>query len=127
FDQIVQAVNRREFDAVLLELISAPSLFRPYQIWHSGGLATPSFPVSQQLDAAFDQIRYATDDQQYRKAVAGLQRSIVDDPPAIFLAWSERARAVSRRFDAAAEPGRDILPTLRLWRPTNELQYVDRN
>ena len=28
-------------------------------------------------------------------------RAIVDDPPAIFLAWSERARAVSRRFVAA--------------------------
>jgi hypothetical protein len=49
--------------------------------------------------------------------VAALQRAIVDDPPAIFLAWSQRARAVSTRFHVPVEPGRDILSTLRLWRP----------
>ena len=49
----------------------------------------------------------------YRAGVAAFQRAIVDDPPAIFLAWSERARAVSTRFDVPVEPGRDILSTLR--------------
>ena len=66
-------------------------------------------------------------DEEYRAAVHGFQQAIVQDPPAIFLAWSERARAVSRRFDVPVEPGRDILTTLRLWRPTNDLQFVGRN
>jgi hypothetical protein len=42
---------------------------------------------------------------------------MVEDPPAIFLVWSHRTRAVSTRFDVQAEPGRDILSTLRSWRP----------
>ena len=37
--------------------------------------------------------------------MAAFQRAIVDDPPAIFLAWSERARAVSTRFDVPARAG----------------------
>ncbi len=49
------------------------------------------------------------DDDDYKAGVAAFQRAIVDDPPAIFLAWSERARAVSTRFDVPVEPGRDIL------------------
>ena len=31
------------------------------------------------------------------------------------------------RFAVPVEPGRDILTTLRLWRPADELQYVGRN
>jgi hypothetical protein len=56
-----------------------------------------------------------------------LQEVAVEDPPAVFLAWGQRARAVSRRFEVHVEPGRDILTTLRLWRPTNDRQYVGRN
>ena len=79
------------------------------------------------LDAALDRIRDAESEVDYRAAVGGLQQTVVDNPPAIFLAWSERARAVNRRFDVVAEPGRDILTTLRLWRPVNDTQYVNRN
>lgn len=127
FEQIVQTIEKRDFDAVLLELISGPSLFRPYMVWRSGGFGRPNNLAGTRLDAAFDRIRYATDDGEYRDAVALLQKATVDDPPGIFLAWGERARAVNRRFDVVTEPGRDILTTLRLWRPTNDLQYVGRN
>jgi ABC-type transport system substrate-binding protein len=125
--EIFDAMGKREFDAALIEVISGPSLFRPYQMWHSRGLLNPGGLGSPTVDAAFDRVRYSTNDVEYRAAVEGLQETIVRDPPAIFLAWGERARAVSRRFDVPAEPGRDVLPTLRLWRPTNDVQYVGRN
>jgi hypothetical protein len=42
----------------------------------------------------------------------------MDDPPAVFLTWSVRARAVSTRFLVPPiETGRDILGTIRLWKP----------
>ncbi len=69
------------------------------------------------MDAALDSIRHAADDDAYRAGVAAFQRALADNPPAIFLAWSERARAVSTVFDVEVEPGRDPLSTLRLWRP----------
>ena len=124
---IFEAMAKNEFDAAILEVISGPSIFRPYQMWHSRGLFNRGGLGSPAIDAAFDKVRYSTTDEEYRAAVRSLQETVVKDPPAIFLAWGERARAVNRRFDVAAEPGRDILPTLRLWRPINDLQYVGRN
>jgi hypothetical protein len=124
---MLERIASRDFDTVLLELASGPNLFRPYLLWRSGGLVQPNNLGTPQLDAAFDRLLYASTDDQYRDAVLNLQRVTLEDPPAIFLAWSERARAVSRRFDVHVEPGRDILTTLRLWRPANALQYVGRN
>jgi hypothetical protein len=51
-----------------------------------------------------------------------------EDPPAIFLAWSQRARAVSSRFVVPPiEAGRDILSTLRLWKPVADQRASSRN
>jgi len=58
----------------------------------------------------------ARNDAEYKAGAAAFQRAMIEDPPAIFLAWSERLRAVSTRFDVYVEPGRDIFSTLRLWR-----------
>jgi ABC-type transport system substrate-binding protein len=120
------AFLKGNFDAVLTEFISGPSFFRVYETWHSRGWLSGSVG-NDHLDGALDRIRFATSDDEYRAAVHNFHEAVVADPPAVFLAWSERARAVSRRFKVHVEPGRDVLTTLRLWRPTSELAYVDRN
>lgn len=125
-ESLGEALLKRDFDAVLADTISGPSVFRVYRAWHSQGSLRGSVG-NDRLDGALDRIRFALNDEEYRVAVRGLQDEIVQDPPAVFLAWSERTRAVNRRFDVHVEPGRDILTTLRLWRPTNDLQYVGRN
>jgi len=122
-DQDLLAGN---FDAVLTEFISGPSFFRVYAVWHSRGLLRGSVG-NDHVNAALDLVRHATSDNEYRAAIAGFQEAVKDDPPAVFLAWSQRARAVNRRFDVVAEPGRDILTTLRLWRPVVGDLTVNRN
>jgi hypothetical protein len=67
-----------------------------------------------------DRVRLASNDEEYRAGVAAIQRAVVEDPPGIFLAWGQRARAVSRRFDIPPPEDRDILRTLRLWRPASD-------
>jgi peptide/nickel transport system substrate-binding protein len=126
-DRMFQALNDSSYEAVFLDMVSGPSLFRVYLWWHSSGSFNPGSLGGGSLDVALDQIRHSNSDEAYGRAVAGFQRAVVDNPPGIFLAWSERTRAISRRFEVPAEPGRDILTTLRLWRPTNEMQYVGRN
>jgi peptide/nickel transport system substrate-binding protein len=126
-DRVFQAISDSSFEAVFLDMVSGPSLFRSYQWWHSAGLFNPGTLGGGAIDAALDRIRYAGSDDEYRSGVGAFQRAVLDNPPGIFLAWTERTRAVNRRFDVAAEPGRDILTTLRLWRPTNQTQYVSRN
>jgi len=118
-DQIFPAMQRGEFDAVLFDAISGPSLFRPYRWWHSGTDSPAGFS-SPRVDAALDQIRHSTSDDEYRAGVAAFQHATLEDPPAIFLVWTERARAISKRFAVPnAERGRDILATLRFWSTLN--------
>jgi peptide/nickel transport system substrate-binding protein len=105
------------FDAYLADAASGPTLLRPYLFWHSRGNNNWGKYASAATDAALDRIRAASNDAEYKAGVAAFQQAIVDDPPAIFLAWSRRARAVTRRFEIPVEPGRDILSTLRSWRP----------
>jgi len=49
-----------------------------------------------------------------------------DDPPAAFIAWQTASRAVSARFDVAAEPDRDILSNLWMWRPAGAATQAAR-
>jgi peptide/nickel transport system substrate-binding protein len=116
-DDILNTRARGDFEAILWAAISGPSILRPYLAWHSHGTFNRGVFVSEPVDNALDTIRHASTDEAYQVGVIKFQQSILDDPPAIFLAWDERARAVSNRFQVPAEPGVDILGTLRMWRP----------
>jgi peptide/nickel transport system substrate-binding protein len=127
-EQLLQATQSGKFDAVLVDPISGPNLFRVYRQFYSKVSFTPKPRSSPAVDTALDRIRHAKSDDEYRTAVTDFQRAIVNDPPALFIAWDERARAVSRRFDIpASENGRDVLATIRLWRPATVQRVASRN
>lgn len=126
-DEWYRRVEAGTFDTMLADLLIGPNLLRQYDFWRTGGATNWGHYSSAAVDAALDSIRHAANDDEYKAGVAAFQRAIVDDPPAIFLAWSERARAVSTRFEVPVEPGRDILSTLRLWRPVAGARQPDRN
>ena len=111
-----RAIRAGTFDAVIAASVSGPSLLRPYDWWHSKGTRNSSKYANASVDAALDTIRHARSDDEYQKGVEAFQRGILEDPPAIFLAWDERVRAVSKRFDVPAQPDVDMMGTLRLWR-----------
>jgi peptide/nickel transport system substrate-binding protein len=125
-EDLDKAFAARKFDAILTDFISGPSVFRVYRAWHSQG-SLRGLIGNTTVDKALDKVRFAASENEYRNSIKDLQRIVAQDPPAVFLAWSQRARAVNRRFDVHSEPNRDILPTLRLWRPTNDQQFVNRN
>ena len=127
-DRLIQAIATRDYDAALMEGNSGPTLFRPYQLWRSGGTFNPGGLGNATVDAAFDRLRASESEEGYRLAAAGVQKAFMDDPPVIFLAWTERARAVSKRFNVAKDPGRpDILGTMRLWTPATAERRASRN
>jgi len=127
-DELLKAAGDSQFEAMLVDAVSGPSLFRLYRRWHSRGGATTQTIDSPAIDAALDRVRHAASDEEYRDGVRAFQQAIVNEPPAIFLAWGERARAVSRRFEVPRpEDGRDALATLRLWKPAAEVKMASRN
>jgi peptide/nickel transport system substrate-binding protein len=120
-------VEKGEFDTFLGDFALGPTMLRLYRLWYSGQTLNWSGFSSVDVDAALDSIRHASTDDEYRQGVAEFHEAILDNPPAVFLAWSERTRAVSTRFEVAVEPGRDITSTLRLWKPANGLSLASRN
>jgi peptide/nickel transport system substrate-binding protein len=121
-EQIIAAVMKHEFETVLIDALSGPTMFRPYRWW----IQTADFS-HRDVVAAFDQVRHATGMDQYRTAVGEVQRAMAEDPPAIFLAWGTRSRAISTKFDVKPEQDRDIIATLRLWRQTADNRKATRN
>lgn len=118
-DSALRHISAGDFDVALIEVISAPTLLRPYLFWHSKGPYNFGGYASKEVDAALDTIRYAAEDDVHRAGVTAFQRAILNDPPAIFLAWGERARAISTAFDVHVDAGVDPLQTLTQWRPGN--------
>jgi ABC-type transport system substrate-binding protein len=112
---LIHRVGAGEFDAYLFEA-SGRALNRVYEFWHysDGGFNNTGY---RSADEVLDRIRGTlSDDATIRKDVAALQRVLHEDPPAAFLTWPVTSRAVSRRFDVAPEPNRDILANVWQWR-----------
>lgn len=118
FGELVRRFQTGDFDAFLFELASARMLSWPYRFLHSPLPGGPVFLNTGYVaaDGALDRIRQARSDDEVRAGLAELQRVLHDDPPAVFISWDERARAVSRRFAIPAQPGRDVWPSLWQWR-----------
>jgi peptide/nickel transport system substrate-binding protein len=126
-DTSVARAREGDYDVFLADAQMGPTMQQTYRSWHSQGSRNVGGYSNGKVDAALDRIGAAANDDEYRAGVAALQRAIYEDPPAIFIAWSERARAVSTRFDVPVEPGRDILATLRLWKPATAEMLASRN
>jgi peptide/nickel transport system substrate-binding protein len=113
--ELVPRLARGDFDAFLFEM-AGRSLSWVYEFWrsHDGALVNSGYTSA---DAVLDRIRIARSEDEVRAAVAELERVMHEDPPAAFLAWQATSRAVSTKFDVAAEDDKDILNNLWQWRP----------
>ncbi len=115
--QLAQRLSSGQFDAFLFELASGQVFDWVYWFWHSGREHRPWVNTGYRgADAALDRIRGALTDAEMKAAVHELQKVFAEDPPAVFLCWSETARAVNRRFEVPPTSDRDIFSTLTQWR-----------
>ena len=76
-------------------------------VWHSPepGTRAPFAFGYQAADEVFDRLRVARTDDEIRAAVRAVQKTMYEDPPAVFLGWARVARAVNGRAHAP-RPGR---------------------
>ena len=128
-DELGATLKSGDFDFLLADAALGPTMVRTSRFWHSGERYNYGRFSSRNVDVALEMIREAADDNGYKAGVAAYQRAVIEDPPAIFLVWSQRSRAVSTRFDVPAEAGWDIFSpiVLRRWRPVREPQVARRN
>jgi len=126
-DQFISRITTGQFETMLADASLGPTVLQQYQWWDSKGPRNFTGVTNPRLDAALNAVDRAPDDASYAAGVESFLNAIVDDPPAIFLAWGERARAVSTRFQVPAETGRDILNAIRLFRPVVGDDATSRN
>lgn len=119
FEEYDARIRDGRFEAVLVDMISGPTLARPYIFWRSAkgfrGLNVFGYENAE-AEALFHSLRTSTNEATLRSTTHQLQRVLLDDPPALFLAWNERSRAVRREFQITDEPEQD--PLLMIWRWT---------
>lgn len=122
--KLVPRLASGDFDAFLFEF-SGPRLSRVYDFWrsHPGAMLNTGYSST---DAVLDRIRTAQTDDETKVGVAELLRIMHDDPPAAFIAWQRSSRAVSTRFDVAAEPDRDVFTNIWMWRAALEQRQAAR-
>jgi peptide/nickel transport system substrate-binding protein len=118
-NDFTRRVMTGDFDAVLIELIVGNTPTKPYTFWYSQSKRDFTGYKNADVDAALDAIRHAPNDMEYRRAFRAYQNALFEDPPAVFLAFGEVTRAVSKRFQVIAPPRSDILPTIADWRLAN--------
>jgi peptide/nickel transport system substrate-binding protein len=120
-------IREGRFDAVLVDLISGPTFGRPFIFWRSAqhfqGLNVFGYENAE-TEKLFQILKASTNEATVRSATYRLQRAMTNDPPALFLVWNERARAVSRRFNVVEEQGRDPLHTIWQWTENTDRQPV---
>jgi ABC-type transport system substrate-binding protein len=116
--ELGERIAKRDFDAVLAERTSGRSLAWTYMTFHSA-----TMPMGYTAaDLVLERLRSASSDGEIRSTVSDLQQILHDDPPAIFIAWPQVARAVSTKFVVPEEKGRDVMSNFWLWKPAGPSQ-----
>lgn len=118
-----QRIGEGRFDAILIDMISGPSVGRSYIFWRSAHRLPKGLNVfgyeNVEAERLFDIMRTSTNEIAIQSAFARLQQVFLDDPPALFLSWNERSRAVGRDFQIVQDPQRDPAdPVYSIWRWT---------
>lgn len=118
-DEYLARMPTGKFQAVLVDMISGPTLGRPYIFWRSADAYQGMFGYENaEAKRLFETLRTSTTEAATRSATRRLQRVLLDDPPAVFLAWNERTRVVRREFRVVQDPGRDPISSLWRWTPS---------
>ncbi len=121
-EQFDSRVRDGRFEAILIDMVSGPSFGRSYLFWASAsqlkGLNVFGYENAE-AERLFGVLRTSVNEAAVRSATRNLQRVLLDDPPALFLAWNERSRAVRRDFQVIQEPDRDPVSTIWRWAPAD--------
>lgn len=108
-----------QLESAFVNMISGPTPSRSYMWWRSAARfkgAYNAFGYENVLaEALYEVLNAATNEAAIRGATSKFQRVFFDDPPALYLAWDTRTRAIHRRFKL---PDHERDPMWALWKWT---------
>jgi peptide/nickel transport system substrate-binding protein len=114
-EEIGKRLSTGRFDTFISPVVSGYGMSMPYAAFgahHHPRMIDHGYTGAA---AAAERIRRATTRPEFVAAVHGLHRTLIDDPPAVYLFWQETSRAVGRRLSVPADPSGDVLGSLARW------------
>jgi peptide/nickel transport system substrate-binding protein len=107
------------FEGAFVNMISGPTPSRSYMWWRSARTFKGMYNVfgydNPQAEDQFEILMRSPNEAAVRAATSKLQRAVYEDPPALYVAWDTRTRAIHRRF-VLPKDERD--PVWALWKWT---------
>jgi peptide/nickel transport system substrate-binding protein len=100
-------IGSRDYDMMLLNVFTDPSVAGIQQFWSTSGIASGSnFELYQNrtVDAALDSATWAPTPEAMQRYVSRAFKQIIDDAPAVWLYSSGSTGAVNRRIETAPLP-----------------------
>lgn len=118
---------QKRFDAHFPELLATADPDLAYRFWHSsqieGGLNWSSYK-NPEVDRFLDQGRVALDMEERKRIYHRFQEEILDDPPGIFLFWSNYLVGVHKRFKGVKITVAGPFSNIREWYvPKDQQKY----
>ncbi len=115
-NEMMVRIQSGNFDAALGEFLGRTPNWL-YSFWHS---PVPGAQVIFRTgyaaaDQPFDRLLAAGNDEEIRRGIDDVYRAMENDPPAIFIAWPEVRRVMTRDFETSAPARRDVFASNSLW------------
>ena len=123
-DEFGKLIAMGEFEAVFLDIVSGPTPGRTYIFWGSAQRFQGVYNVfgyeNAEAERLFDVLRTTRNEAAVRSATRRLHDVMLEDPPALFLAWNMRARAIRSEFAVRTDEGTDPVFSLWRWAPRSD-------
>jgi len=104
------------FDAFVSPVVSGYGMSMPYASFGDHDHPRMIDHGYTAAAGAAEQVRAAATREAFATAVHALHKTLIDDPPAVSLFWSETSRAVGRRVTVPGDSAGDVLASLARWK-----------
>lgn len=106
-----------DFDGFLAPANAGRSLMFTYLFWRSPGADAPAIWRTgySGADEALDRMRASTSEDELRQSLQVLSERFTEDAPAVFIAWTEVTRAITRQISVGSEAGTDPFTSIWKW------------
>jgi peptide/nickel transport system substrate-binding protein len=115
---LLDFLSEKRFDAIFQEILAVPDPDINYTFWHSSqienGLNWFSYK-NQEIDRLLDQGRATSETGERKKIYGRFQEEIMNDPPGIFLFWSNYLVGVHKRFKGVNITAAGPFSNIREW------------
>ena len=115
---LTKMLLQKDFESAFIEFASINDPDINYQLWHSSQI-TEGFNMfsykNQEVDELLDKGRTTFDREKRREYYKDFQKEMLDDPPGIFLFWTEYLIGIHERFKDVKVDWRGTFANITEW------------